>query len=307
MLYLDYLKTENAWLDKANDEQMITRYLDVQLRGQNLPDGSQSKVTEALEHCKTTAFRNAPVADGRFPVLLFSPGGTTPGYLYSILAEYLAARGFIVVAYSSIGKAPGERWFLDEGGPQDHVDDMQLIVNRLTSDLPEADMSRIVCLAISASGISQTLLFLHDFPMKLMISLDSGLGNTYAIDMLKEFPEFSFSKITVPYVHVVGLGPARYDVEKTRVFYDSIAAKNKLFISFTHLSHHHFNPFGGIVPPLLAGTLDREVWESFKEMSRTLVLVVRESLTDGTADFDRVKSVLSGLPAERLKYVSVEP
>jgi dienelactone hydrolase len=59
-----------------------------------------------LARVRTNAQVRAPVARGRHPVVLFSPGYSTPRALYASLLEDLASRGYVVVAIDHTHETP---------------------------------------------------------------------------------------------------------------------------------------------------------------------------------------------------------
>ena len=57
-----------------------------------------AKLYEAMEKRFVTSFLNAPVASGRFPIVIAAHGARTSVFTWFPLAEYLASHGYVVVA-----------------------------------------------------------------------------------------------------------------------------------------------------------------------------------------------------------------
>ena len=58
---------------------------------------------EKLYSAKVRAMRDARPAPGKFPVLISAPGQGYPAFDNSVMAEFLASHGFVVVASPSVG------------------------------------------------------------------------------------------------------------------------------------------------------------------------------------------------------------
>jgi len=61
--------------------------------------------TGTLRNVRTHARRSAPVAKGRHPVVILATGGIEPRSIYTLYAEELAARGFVVATVDHTDEA----------------------------------------------------------------------------------------------------------------------------------------------------------------------------------------------------------
>ncbi len=187
----------------------------------------------------TRAVRDAPVAGGRFPLLLFAPGGTTPGYLHAGLCEYLASHGYISVAVPSVPPRAGERWPFDQTGIDLHLRDQELALSHLFA-WPSVDRDKLGLLAWSVGGVSHALMQMRNPDVDAVVSLDGATGYAYGKEMVSASVFFDQQGISVPYLHATGLMPGQYEVEKDFSFYHSLATGVRYLLTFEHLAHADF-------------------------------------------------------------------
>ena len=110
------------------DPQRDGRLLGVDVWYPAAPSDDPMSVYELLpgvEFEAATAQHDPPVAQGKFPLVLFSHGRTGMRFAYSMLCEALAARGAVVVSSDHPGDALSD-WLLGT-----HVDDRTNEVNRV--------------------------------------------------------------------------------------------------------------------------------------------------------------------------------
>ncbi len=188
---------------------------------------------------RTRAVRQAPVADGRFPLLVVAPGGTTPGYLHAGLCEYLASHGYISVAVPSLPGRSGERWPFDQTGIDLHLRDQELAVSHLFA-WPSTDRERLGLLSWSVGGVSHALMQMRNPDIDAVVSLDGATVYAYGKELIRSSIFFAEEGITVPFLQTTGLMPGRYEVEKDFTFYHSWSTDVRYLLSFEHLSHADF-------------------------------------------------------------------
>ncbi len=221
----------------------------------------------------TRAVRQAPVAEGRFPLLVFAPGGTTPGYLHAGLCEYLASHGYVSVAVPSLPGRAGERWPFDQTGIDLHLRDQELALSHLFA-WPSVDREKLGLVSWSVGGVSHALMQMRNPDVDAVVSLDGATGYAYGKEMIRSSIFFAEPGITVPYLQTTGLMPGRYEVEKDFSFYHSGSTGARYLLSFEHLAHADF-----AANLLLVRTLmDPETSGPAAESYATLAQVVKRFL-----------------------------
>ena len=133
----------------------------------------ESKAFERLLSTKTFAVKNAPAAKGRFPVIVYHPGLNGTYEDNSVLFEYLASHGYVVL--SSAYSDP-DAYFV--GITSDLIGsfrDLDFLVN-YAHTLPYADADRLGSMGHSYGAwgsfawVSQPR-----SPVRALVTLDSGL------------------------------------------------------------------------------------------------------------------------------------
>lgn len=217
---------------------------------------------------RTIAQPEARVFEGNFPLLLFAPGGNTSNQLHSVICEYLASHGYIVASFASLGNEDSSRWPFNQIGLNIHIDDMALIINHLKRTMSQVNIDKTGLIAWSVGGVSQGIYGMKNSNVDLLISLDSGLGRVYGVDMLKASPYFDYSKFNIPYLHITGNQPEMYKVDRSSEFYDSIPSVNKYSLVIAPFAHQHFAAQLGIIPAIASEPEDRTIIDAYVSMCR---------------------------------------
>ena len=143
---------------------------------------------ELLFQEKVLAVRDARPAEGRFPVLICAPGQGYPAFDNSVMAEYLASHGFIVVASPSFGPdgrdMPDDALAMDAGAR-----DMEYLLG-FAQTLPNADPDRVAAMGFSLGGASSALFALRNARVRALVSLDGVLRDDRYLETLAVFPQF---------------------------------------------------------------------------------------------------------------------
>ena len=232
------------------------------------------------KNLQTVSRRDIPPSQKSFPLLLFAPGGNTSGHLNSVICEYLASHGYIVVSFPSLGNADTLRWPFDQTGLNLHIDDMAFAINHLKQTMNQLNIDKTGLISWSVGGVSQAIYCMKNPNIDLFISLDSGIGRVYGIEMLKESPYFDFMKFNIPYLHMTGKQPEMYQVERSSEFYDSIASAVKYSLVIEPFAHQHFAALLGIIPALSSEKEDETIVKSYVDMCRLSLVFTNAYLKD---------------------------
>ncbi len=187
----------------------------------------------------TAALKDAKPAAGKFPLVIFGAGGGTGGHVYSVLCEYLASHGYVAIAHTALDLQKGERWPFDGRGVETQLRDLQFILN-YAYRLPNVDADKLALASWSVGGVAQALLQMQNTEVDALLSLDGATGYEYGRDLMKQSPWFDYKKMNVPYLHLHGELPPRYNVPKNFAFYDSLAVADAYLLSFKKLLHADF-------------------------------------------------------------------
>lgn len=142
------------------------------------------------------ARRNASSAPGKYPVLVYAPGMGYPAFDNSVLFEYLASHGYIVISAPSTGPDAG-RMPSNAFGLEAQTRDLEFLTGYLQT-MPQADPERIGAAGFSWGGLSGLLFALRDTRVKAFVSLDGAIGEEQALAIARSFPHFRPQRLRTP-------------------------------------------------------------------------------------------------------------
>lgn len=124
---------------------------------------------EALAAAEPAARRNAPRADGAFPLVVFQPGASLGGGDYRLLIEGLASRGYVVLVLNPDGspRASAGRYPV----AADELVEAVALARAGHASLTGADTTRVALLGHSIGGAA-AVMALDRVPGALAINLD---------------------------------------------------------------------------------------------------------------------------------------
>ena len=130
----------------------------------------------ALQMAEMNAYRDAPSARGRFPVVLYFGGLNAQINANAILAEYLASYGYVVASISLIG--PSDEQTFQSRAADDFeasVRDMEFAWSVL-QDAPDADRAKLAVMGHSVGAMEAIILGLRNANVSAVIALDGTYG-----------------------------------------------------------------------------------------------------------------------------------
>lgn len=237
-------------------------------------------VQDAMVGTKQRAFANAPVAGsaGKYPIILFSPGGEISSMFYAAILEDLASNGYIVAALSH-PYLSGSVYLPDQDcliGMDDVLMDPDKAVPYLNVAIPEAvkdlryvvtvlkkmnsskgrfsnkiDFSRLFVMGHSAGGMAATMFCGNrGNGCKGGVNLDGGKITGKDVEVSGSWPK----RRDLPFLKIHSGGIAMIDVIPENYF-----GKRQYVVNIHRISHASFEDMAflglGLVPPPPGGTL----------------------------------------------------
>lgn len=232
-------------------------------------DSTEAVVTaKQIGQVITSSCPNAPVVKGKFPVVLMGNGLTTPGFFYTLMAEYLASHGYVVISYPSLPENETATVGFNERGILNQVADMEWVINEIAK-LPFADKDNIVLAAWSVGGASQILFQMKHKMAKALISMDAASQYQYGKELITSSIYYDSAAFTTPFLNLTAAGPARFVVPRSNYFADTMAVNRQQFI-FPKLSHSNFLSFHQYI--LWLTKPDAAIKKSYEEMCEMMSL-----------------------------------
>lgn len=177
MRFGDYLRVEGQAAEDLEFAGRLSRFTRAtvvedlfQKRWENL-SRDESALFARLSETAVAARRGAPAAAGRFPLVVYHHGSGGTHEENSILFEYLASHGFVVV--SSAYQCPEVSTM--EGCGQPPMRDLDFLL-RWAVQLPNVDGARVAMVGHSSGGqAALRYAFLSDTVLRAVVSLDSTI------------------------------------------------------------------------------------------------------------------------------------
>ena len=149
---------------------------------------------ESLFTTRAAAHRDAPLASGHFPVIVYALGQGDYTEENIPLCEYLASRGYIVVSVAQLGTSERRDvlFIHDKPSYDAEVQDLGFALATTLREIPSADSSRVGAIGMSMGGVYSLLLALRTPIIRVVVGLDPSYVSTMASFAYRywEAPEF---------------------------------------------------------------------------------------------------------------------
>jgi dienelactone hydrolase len=216
---------------------------------------SDAELDELLSS-ETAAIEKAPRASGPFSLLVFGTGLTGPFYLNTVLCEYLAGRGYVVVAIPSLPAREDVEPAYDALAVDAQIRDMEFAIQAL-HDYPEVADGPIGLVAWSLGGVAQALLQMKNPDVGAVVSLDAATGYAYGDKLLESSIFFEPRRATAAFLHATDSRESG-QVPKSFRYYDEIAQGRSYLLTIEGATHAEFTSLAAVVPLKIASVEGRE-------------------------------------------------
>lgn len=214
-----------------------------------------------MAQSKTKAYREAKIASGQFPLIIFPD----QVHLQNILCEYLASWGFIVV--SPVIQGPfAEPMQYDPAGIETGVADMQFALGYLRKNFPV--QRNFAAMGLGFNATLALALQMRDPDVKALISLEGGITTTFEEELIQRSPYYKLERCTAPMLVIHAPHP---DVKPELV--DKYKYAERVFQFYPQSSEFYFLNFGiweqhlkNILPKANHGN----TWQSFAHAAQSI-------------------------------------
>lgn len=241
MHYKEYaylVANETGFIEVTDEMKMSAKKM---LRGfYNSPEARFENEMAA----ETNALKDAKPAPGPFPVVVYAPSFNAQSSENSVLCEYIASYGYIVVASPCMGMR-SRAMTQDLVGMETQALDIGFLISFMHG-YPHADAERLAVMGFSWGGISNVLAKMRNDNVKALVCLDGSIR--YEPKLFKESPFADISKINVP---LLFLAQKNWSFEMlnsfgldtsgiTDNFYNSLKYSDAYLVTFNQLMHQNF-------------------------------------------------------------------
>lgn len=214
-----------------------------------------------LLQSKTLARKEAKIAPGQFPLLLFPD----QVHLQHHLCEYLASWGFIVVSAGIQGTFSSPMEYT-AAGIETGVADLEFALGYLRKNYPVK--RHFAAMGIGFSATLALALQMRNPEMQAMISLEGGITTPFEEALIQRTPYFDLKRVTAPLLVIHAPHP---DVKPELV--DKYKYAERIFQSYPQSSEFYFLNFGlwerhlkNILPKANHGN----TWQSFAQAAQSI-------------------------------------
>ncbi len=180
---------------------------------------------------------DAPPADGKFPLIVYSSGNMGEPAENVALFELLASHGFIVAAIPLVG--PDERnTTLDRRGVEAATQDLAFAVGYM-HDFPGVDFDRVGVMGHSWGGLAALVLKTRNANIDAVLSLDGSVPFLERDVM----PELDRASVRGPLM----MTAAADTYPLHRAFFDRLKYAEASLLRFDGLKHHEFTSYPWLV------------------------------------------------------------
>ncbi|MBV7534288.1 hypothetical protein KW842_00775 [Duganella sp. sic0402] len=189
--YSDYIRTEATDADYSRSRADVDAFMARQLASAVRAVGETQ--ARALFAQRMWAVHDAAPLAGKYPVVVYAPGGGSPAHEAADIGEYLASHGYVVIASRNLGT----RSYLmtaDREGIEAQSRDIGFLVSYAYT-LPFADTAHIAAAGWSWGGLTNLFAAAADNRISAVISLDG----TREPELAKQLP---VSRLTIPWLYI---------------------------------------------------------------------------------------------------------
>ena len=193
---------------------------------------------------ETNALKDAKPAPGPFPVVVYAPSLNAQSFENSVLCEYMASHGYIVVASPCMGMR-SRSMTVDLVGSETQALDIGFLISFMHG-YPHADAARLAVMGFSWGGLSNVFAKMRNDNVKALFCLDGSIR--YEPKLFKESPFADISKIDVPLLFLAQKNPSFEEMDSygldtsgiTENFYNSLKYSDAYLATFNQFVHQNF-------------------------------------------------------------------
>ena len=164
--------------------------------------GMEERHISGMRPSYTTAMwavRDAPLAPGRFPVIIYAPSFSSVSWENADLCEYLASFGYVVIAAPGMGV--GRESTHDVAGTNAQAQDISFLIG-YAQTLADTDSSKVAVIGFSWGGLANLFAASRDNRINGLVALDGSLR--YFPGVVKQAGDVHPEQMTIPLLFFKG-------------------------------------------------------------------------------------------------------
>lgn len=206
-------------------------------------NGVSASSADSLINAAMDAHANAPVAAGRFPLVMVMQGNGQSASAQAVLAEFLASHGYVVATIPSITRTTGPMQSEKEVAPkaETEVADIERAIQSL-AEWPDIERSMPPAFVAHSFGSRSALMYAMHHPVSAIVSLEGGIGTATGQESMVNSKAVDLKANVPPILHF-------YEVNDDRAVPDfrllrSLHTPDLQLVRLDSLRHVHFSSDG---------------------------------------------------------------
>jgi dienelactone hydrolase len=252
MHYRDYLLlnlTEGATLPAKEDREKAL----ADAKSFLTTNGVSPASADSLINAPMFAHASAPIAPGRFPLVMVMQGNAQSASAQAVLAEFLASHGYVVATIPSITRTTGPMQSEKEVAPkaETEVSDIERALQSL-AEWPDIEKSVPPAFVAHSFGSRSALMYAMHHPVSVIVSLEGGVGTATGQESMINSKMVDLKASVPPILHF-------YEVNDDRAVPDfrilrSLHTPDLQLVRLESLRHVHFSSdgFASVMVPAMA-------------------------------------------------------
>ena len=189
--YSDYIRSEATDDNYGRPKADVDAFMAGKLKSAVAAIGEAQ--AKALFAQRMWAVRDGVPLTGKYPVVVYAPGGGSAAHEAADVGEYLASHGYVVIASRNLGTR-SYLMTVDREGAETQARDIGFLVS-YAHTLPFADTAHIAAAGWSWGGMTNLFAAAADNRISAVISLDG----TREPELTKMLP---VSRLTIPWLYI---------------------------------------------------------------------------------------------------------
>jgi hypothetical protein len=230
------------------------------------------KHIEDLMNSPTRAHLNANIQTGNFPVLFYPESA----HLASLMGEYIASHGYIVVCVSRFGTLDAEFEWQNVRGIETLVQDCQFALASVKHEFKLTD-PKIAAMGIGMNASAGLAWMMRSPEVEALVSLEGGILTGYEFGLLQKSPYYSVAAASKPMMVAYSPHPA-VDPQ----FIDNYKYADRYMVFMPDMTEYYYLNFG-----VWAGTMQNVLGRSpgdtrkgFEVVSQYMLQFLNATLKD---------------------------
>jgi len=249
----------------------------------------------------TAAFANAPAAAGRFPVIGYSAGYNNRSHDNSVLAEYLASHGFIVVTVPQLGTSATRLTLrINPVDLETQTRDLEFAIGEALAG-SNAAPRKLGVMGYSMGGLVALLLAARNPNVDAMAGLDPSIRAPRFVELVTRAPQFEPRNIRAPLLSLQSGNPSEATAQDTTVVH-ALWFADRYVAQVGNAAHGDFSDFAVYADLFdldVQGRTAAEARQSHAAVSKAVLGFFQATLRGDSTAFS---TVLRSSPLLRMRF-----